>query len=93
MRSVVNVVEETVLKRAGLTIAAFAAVGLAGCVTTHGNLASSAERLEHSAAELRADARNDGASSYYRDAQEFADETRDFRRTLEDRHTRDDATI
>ena len=27
-------------KRIGLTIATFAAVGLAGCVTTHGTLAS-----------------------------------------------------
>jgi len=79
-----------VLKSAGLTVAAFAAVGLAGCVTTHGNLASSAERLERSAAELRADARNDASSSYYRDAQEFADETRDFRLTIEDRHTERD---
>lgn len=72
-------------KRIGLTIAALAAVGLAGCVTTQGNLASSAERLERSADELRADARDDsGHGSYYRDAQEFADESRDFRRTLED---------
>lgn len=72
-------------QRAGLTMAALAAVGLAGCVTTHGNLASSAERLERSSAELRADARNDGSSGYHRDAQEFADEAREFRRTLEDR--------
>ena len=73
------------LKKFGLTIAAFAAVGLAGCVTTHGNLASSAERLERSAVELQSDARNGGDSSYYRDAQEFAAETRDFNHTLEDR--------
>ena len=80
-----------VLKSTGLAVAAFAAIGLTGCVTTHGNLATSAERLERSAAELRTDARDDGSSGYYRDAQEFADETRDFRRTLEDRHTdRDD---
>jgi hypothetical protein len=63
-----------------------AVVGLAGCVTTQGNLTSSAERLERSADELRADARDDGSSGYYRDAQQFADETRDFRRTLDDRH-------
>jgi hypothetical protein len=37
-------------KRIGLTIASFAAVGLAGCVSTHGTLASNAERLERSAA-------------------------------------------
>jgi hypothetical protein len=74
-----------VAKRIGLTIAALAAVGAAGCVTTHGNLESSAERLERSADELRADARDDGSSNYYRDAQEFADEARDFSRTLDER--------
>ena len=78
-------------KRIGLTIAALAAVGLAGCVTSGGNLTSSAERLERSADELRADARDDGASSgYYRDAQEFAEEARDFRRTLDERHSDSD---
>ena len=74
-------------KRVGLTIAALAAVGLAGCVTTQGNLDSSAERLERSAESLRADARDEGgSSSYYRDAQQFAEEARDFRRTLDERH-------
>jgi chromosome segregation ATPase len=77
------------LKRIGLLIA-FAAVGLAGCVTTHGNLASSAERLERSAVELQSDARDVGDSSYYRDAQEFAAEARDFNRALEDRRADDD---
>jgi len=78
-------------KRIGLTIATLAAVGLAGCVTTHGNLESSAERLERSAVDLQSHARNDGSSGYYRDAQEFAAESRDFNRTLEDRHAdRDD---
>jgi hypothetical protein len=80
-----------VSKRIGLTIASFAAVGFAGCVTTHGNLTSSAERLERSAAELQRDARDDGSSGYYRDAQEFVAETHDFRRTLDERNTdRDD---
>ena len=75
-----------VVKKIGLSIAALAAIGLGGCVSTHGNLASSAERLERSAVELQRDARDDGASGgYHRDAQEFADEARDFRRTLEDR--------
>ena len=80
------------VKRIGLTIAALAAVGLAGCMTTQGNLSSSAERLERSAENLRADARDDGADgSYYRDAQEFAEESRDFRRALDERDTdRDD---
>jgi hypothetical protein len=72
-------------KSTSLMVAAIAAVGLSGCVTTHGNLATSAERLERSASELRADSR-DESSGYYRDAQAFADESRDFRRTLEDRH-------
>ena len=79
------------LKSTGLMVAAIAAVGLTGCASTQGNLASSAERLERSSAELRADARDDGSSGYYRDAQQFADEARDFRRTIEDRRTeRDD---
>ena len=78
-------------KRIGLTIATLAAVGLAGCVTTHGNLESSAERLERSAVDLQSHARNDGSSGYYRDAHEFAAESRDFNRTLEDRRAdRDD---
>jgi hypothetical protein len=80
------------VKRIALTAAALTALGLAGCVTTEGNLTSSAERLERSADELRADARDDGADGgYYRDAQEFADETREFRRAIEDRDAdRDD---
>jgi hypothetical protein len=78
-------------KRIGLGIAAAAVIGLAGCVTSGGNLTSSAERLERNAAELQRDARDDGASNgYYRDAQQFADEARDFRRTLEDRRDRED---
>jgi hypothetical protein len=78
-------------KRIGLTIASLAAVGFVGCATTHGNLTSSADKLERSAVELQRDARDDGSSSYYRDAQEFASETHDFRRTLDDRRAdRDD---
>jgi hypothetical protein len=78
-------------KRIGLTIASFAAIGFAGCATTHGNLTSSADKLERSAVELQRDARDDGSSGYYRDAQEFANEAHDFRRTLDDRHAdRDD---
>jgi hypothetical protein len=73
-------------KRIALTIAALGALGLAGCVTTQGNLTSSAERLERSAEELRAESRDDGASSgYSRDAQQFAEEAREFRRMLDDR--------
>lgn len=72
-------------KRLGLTLATFAAVGFAGCATTHGNLTSSADKLERSAVELQRDARDDGSSGYYRDAQQFASEAHDFRRTLDDR--------
>lgn len=75
------------VKRIAYTMAAMAAIGLAGCATTQGNLSSSAERLERSADALRADARDDGANGdYYRDAQALAEESRDFRRTLDDRH-------
>ena len=78
-------------KRIGLTIASFAAIGFAGCATTHGNLTSSADTLERSAVELQRDARDDGSGGYYRDAQEFANEAHDFRRTLDDRRAdRDD---
>src|SRR3954471_20318083 len=72
-------------KRLGLTLASLAAVGLAGCATTHGNLTSSADKLERSAVELQRDARDDGSSGYYRDAQQFANEAHDFRRALDDR--------
>ena len=78
-------------KRIGLTILSLAAVSLAGCATTGGNLTSSADRLERSAVELQRDARDDGSSGYYRDAQQFATEAHDFRRTLDDRRAdRDD---
>ena len=74
-------------KRIGLTIVSFAvATGFAGCATTHGNLTSSADKLERSAVTLQRDARDDGSNGYYRDAQEFANEARDFRMTLDDRH-------
>lgn len=75
----------------GLTIALLAFGGLAGCATTHGNLASSAERLERSAYTLREDTDDDGGSAYRSDAEEFAEEARSFRRTVEDRDSdRDD---
>jgi hypothetical protein len=62
--------------------------GVAGCVTTHGNLASSADRLERNADALTSDSRytrDHGTASYSRDARELAEETRDFRETLADR--------
>jgi hypothetical protein len=68
-------------------------VALAGCATTtHGNLASSASRLERNADALSRDSREtreDYASNYSRDASELAEETRDFRETLADRNADD----
>jgi hypothetical protein len=68
---------------------------LAGCVTTHGNLASSADRLERNADALTRDSRYTreddygAASGYSRDARELAERTRDFRETLADRRADD----
>jgi hypothetical protein len=67
---------------------------LAGCATTHGNLASSADRLERNADALTLNSRDtrDGygvASSYSREARELAERTRDFRETLADRNADD----
>jgi methyl-accepting chemotaxis protein len=63
---------------------------LASCATTHGNLESSADRLERNADELTRDTRDtrdhySATSSYSRDARELAERTRDFRETLADR--------
>jgi hypothetical protein len=66
---------------------------LAGCVTTHGNLASSADRLERNADALSSNSRDTRdygvASGYSRDARELAEQTRDFRETLADRNADD----
>ena len=65
---------------------------LAGCVTTHGNLASSADRLERNADALTSDSRytrDDYGSGYSREARELAERTRDFRETLADRNASD----
>ncbi len=66
-----------------------ATVGLmavGGCVTTGGSLTSSATRLERSAYALQEEA-NDGdvRGDFRRDARELAEETREFRRVVEDR--------
>jgi hypothetical protein len=66
--------------------AAFAA--LAGCATTHGNLASSADRLERNSYALAQDA-DFGSSGYENDARQLADETHDFRRAIADRRADD----
>jgi hypothetical protein len=66
-----------------------ATVGLmavGGCVTTGAGLTSSATRLERSAFALQEEA-NDGdvRGDFRRDARELAEETREFRRVVEDR--------
>jgi len=60
---------------------------LAGCATTHGNLSTSAQRLERSADLLARDARGDG---YAREADALADQAEDFRRTVLDKRADDD---
>ena len=66
-----------------------ALAALAGCATTHGNLNSSAERLERNSYALaRTSDRSDFASSSYEhDARALADQAHDFRRVLIDRRS------
>jgi hypothetical protein len=79
-----------IVRSTGWIMPVVAALTLAGCVTTSGSLSSSAQRLERNASELHADAREDRArTSYTRDAQDLAEEARDFRRVVEDRSARD----
>lgn len=68
-----------------LTAALSLLVVLTGCATTHGSLASSAERLERNADALARDSRSyDSSSGYSNDARELADEAHDFRRAVTD---------
>jgi hypothetical protein len=71
-----------------------AAASLAACATTSSSLENSSERLEKNALELQDEAHDRNASSdYRRDAQELANEARDFRRTVSDRDAdRDDVS-
>ena len=74
------------LRNGAYTLFTVGLMAVGGCVTTGGNLSSSAERLERSAYALQEEAHDDGArSGYKRDAKELAEEARDFRRTVEDR--------
>lgn len=75
--------------RTGLLAFAFA-IGLAGCASTGGGLASSAERLERAsyAFQRDADAGREGRG-YERDARSLAEEAKDFRMTLSDRRADD----
>ena len=75
--------------RTGLLASAFA-IGLAGCATTSGGLASSAERLERASSAFQRDA-HEGREGrgVERDARSLADEAKDFRMTLSDRRADD----
>lgn len=66
-------------------------IAVGGCATTSGNLGSSANRLERSAYALQEEA-NDGdvRGDFRRDARELAEETRDFRRVVEDGSSSDE---
>jgi hypothetical protein len=69
-----------------LTAATVGLMAVGGCATTGGSLTSSATRLERSAFALQEEA-NDGdvRGDFRRDARELAEETREFRRVVEDR--------
>ncbi|HEY4366170.1 MAG TPA: hypothetical protein VGN07_02980 [Steroidobacteraceae bacterium] len=71
--------------RATWLVVAVIALGMVGCATTGGNLASSAERLERSSYALERDASYNERPGFQSDARALAEEARDFRRTLDDR--------
>jgi hypothetical protein len=74
-----------------LTLFTVSLMGLGACVTTSGNLSSSANRLERSAYALQDEVHDEGAGHGYRsDARELAEEAREFRRTVEDRRANDE---
>jgi hypothetical protein len=73
--------------RIAALMATSAFVLLAGCATTHGSLATSADRLERSSERLAS--RAPSSSDYARDAHELADEAHDFRLTIRDRRADD----
>ena len=61
-------------------------MAIGGCATTGGSLTSSANRLERSAYALQEEANDsDARGDFRRDARELAEETREFRRVVEDR--------
>jgi hypothetical protein len=65
-----------------------ALAALGGCATTHGNLSSSADRLERNAAALARDG-SYGSETYSRDARDLAEQAHDFRLALSDRRAGD----
>src|SRR5687767_1183215 len=60
-------------------------LAFAGCVTLHGSLSSSTDRLERNTEALARNADGD----YSQDARAWADEGQDFRQTVEDRRADD----
>lgn len=74
-----------------LMLATVGLMAVGGCVTTGGNLSSSANRLERSAYALQEEANDDDIGGDFRqDARELAEETREFRRVVEDRSSSDE---
>jgi hypothetical protein len=79
------------VRMAGCLTASLMAMALAGCATTnHGGVRRSADRLDRNASIFADDAQEaprgyDQGTGYTRDAQDFADQAREFRRTVEDR--------
>ncbi|MGH8137549.1 MAG: hypothetical protein ACREVV_05050 [Steroidobacteraceae bacterium] len=76
------------------TAAGLLLTALGGCVTTQGNLTSSADRLEHNSDALAQDLRDESTaadypSGYSQDARDLAEQSHDFRRTVEDRSASD----
>ena|SRR5215469_1493908 len=78
--------------RAGWLTASLMAVALAGCVTTHGGLHSSADRLDRNAQAFAQDSEEaphgySENTGYTEDARDFADRAHEFRRTVEEEGT------
>lgn len=78
------------VNKSTLVIPVATLMALVGCATSpHGNLARSADRLEHNADLLSRndrDSRGDASESYTREATELAEKAHDFRRAVEDSH-------
>src|SRR5262249_2161896 len=83
-----NMVFSKVITNGMTKVIGLAAVmaAFAGCATTHGNLASSADRLERNSMALVRDSRMNeySGSGYEHDARALADQAHDFRRVLSD---------
>jgi len=74
-----------------LIAASVGLMALGGCATTGESLTNSANRLERSAYALHEEVDdNDIRGDFRRDAQELAEEAREFRRTVEDRRSSDE---